>query len=85
MVARNRGITRASEPETLQKKTQQSPPPYRALVNSQLVIAPVSLVGLHSVNAVCEYAILLHQEQKRDHFGTVAIDVHHMFHHDSTR
>ena len=34
---------------------------------------------------VCECAFALHQEQKRDHFGTaVAIDVHRMFHHDPT-
>ena len=33
---------------------------------------------------VCECAFALHQEQKRDHFGTVAIDVHRIFHHDST-
>ena len=33
---------------------------------------------------VCECAFALHQEQKRDHFGTVAIDAHRMFHHDST-
>ena len=33
---------------------------------------------------VCERAFALHQEQKRDHFGTVAIDVHRMFDHDST-
>ena len=25
-----------------------------------------------------------HEEQKRDHLGTLAIDVHRMFHHDST-
>ena len=23
-------------------------------------------------------------EEKRDHFGTIAVDVHRMFHHDST-
>ena len=28
--------------------------------------------------------VVLHQEQKIDHFRTVAIDVHRMFHHDST-
>ena len=28
---------------------------------------------------VCERAFALHQEQKRDHFGTVAIDVHRIF------
>ena len=33
---------------------------------------------------VCECAFALHQKQKRDHSGTVAIDVHRMFHHDST-
>ena len=33
---------------------------------------------------VCECAFALHQEQKRDHFGALAIDVHRMFHHDST-
>ena len=35
---------------------------------------------------VCECPFTLHQEeeQKRDHFGEVAIDVHRMFHHDST-
>ena len=32
---------------------------------------------------VCECAFALHQEQKRDRFGTVAIDIHRMFHHDS--
>ena len=43
----------------------------------------ISLVGLHLINTgVCVFA--LHQEQKRDHFGTVAIDVHRMCHHDST-
>ena len=29
-------------------------------------------------------AFALHQEQKRNHFGAVAMDVHRMFHHDST-
>ena len=43
----------------------------------------ISLVDLHSIN-VCECAFASHQERKRDHFGTVAIDVHGMFHHDST-
>ena len=34
---------------------------------------------------VCACAFALHQEQKkRDHLGTVAIDVHRMFHRDST-
>ena len=33
---------------------------------------------------VCECAFALHQEQKRDHFGAVAIDAHRMFHRDST-
>ena len=33
---------------------------------------------------VCECAFALHQGQKRDHFGAVAIDVHRMFHHNST-
>ena len=33
---------------------------------------------------MCECAFALHQEQKRDHFGTVAIDVHRLFHHDPT-
>ena len=47
----------------------------------------ISLVGLHSTNQyrrVRECACALHLEQKRDHFGTVAIDVHRMFHRDST-
>ena len=43
----------------------------------------ISLVGLHSINTGV-YTFALHHEQKRDHFGTVAIDVHRMFHHDST-
>ena len=33
---------------------------------------------------VCECAFALHQEQKRDQFGTVATDVHRMFHDYST-
>ena len=33
---------------------------------------------------VCERAFALHQEKKRDHFRTAEIDVHRMFHHDST-
>ena len=33
---------------------------------------------------VCECAFALHQEQKTDHLGAEAIDVHRMFHHDST-
>ena len=45
----------------------------------------ISLVGvfIRSIQ-VCECAFALHQEQKRAHFGTVAIDAHRMFHHDST-
>ena len=42
-----------------------------------------SSVFIRSIQ-VRECAFALHQQQKRDHFGTVAIDVHHMFHHDST-
>ena len=42
-----------------------------------------SSVFIRSIQ-VCECAFALHQEQKRDHIGTVAIDVHPMFHHDST-
>ena len=42
-----------------------------------------SSVFIRSIQ-VCECAFALHQEQKRDHFGTVAIDVHRIFHHDST-
>ena len=45
--------------------------------------AKVSLVGLHRSIRVCECAFALHQEQKRENFGTVAIDVHRMLHHDS--
>ena len=42
-----------------------------------------SSVFIRSIQ-VCECAFALHQEQKRDHFGTaIAIDVHRMFHHDS--
>ena len=41
----------------------------------------ISLVGLHSIN-IC--AFTLHQEQKRDHFGAGAINVHRMFDRDST-
>ena len=33
---------------------------------------------------VCECAFALHQERQIYHFGTVAIDVHRVFHHDST-
>ena len=33
---------------------------------------------------VCECAFSLHKEQKSDHFGTTAIDVHRLLHHDST-
>ena len=44
----------------------------------------ISLVGLHSINVqVCECAFTFHREQKRYHFGAVAIDVHRMFRHDS--
>ena len=43
----------------------------------------ISFVGLHSISTGVR-AFALHQEQERDHFGTVAIDVHRMFHHDST-
>ena len=42
-----------------------------------------SSVFIRSIQ-VCECAFALHQEKKRDHFGTVAIGVHRMFHHDST-
>ena len=42
-----------------------------------------SSVFIQSIQ-VCECAFALRQEQKRDHFGTVAINVHRMFHHDST-
>ena len=43
----------------------------------------ISLVGLHSINRlqVCERAFALHEEQKRNHFGTVAVDIYRMFHH----
>ena len=44
----------------------------------------ISLVGLYSSIQVRECAFALHQQQKRYHFGTVAIDAHRMFHHDST-
>ena len=45
----------------------------------------ISLVGvfIRSIQ-VCECAFALHQQQKRDHFGAVAIDAHRMFHRDST-
>ena len=33
---------------------------------------------------VCECAFALHQDQKRDHLGAVAIDIHLMFRHDLT-
>ena len=47
---------------------------------------------IHELRVTCiaqyiyihECAFALHQEQKRDHFGAAAIDVHRMFHHDST-
>ena len=42
-----------------------------------------SSVFIRSIQ-VCECAFALRQEQKRGYFGTVAIDVHRMFHHDST-
>ena len=43
-----------------------------------------SSVFIRSIQVqVCECAFALHQEKKRDHFGTVAIDVHRMLHHDS--
>ena len=42
-----------------------------------------SSVFIRSIQ-VFECAFHLHQKQKRDHFGTVAIDVHRMFYHDST-
>ena len=42
-----------------------------------------SSVSIRSIQ-VCERAFAIDEEQKRDHFGTVAIDVHRMFHHDST-
>ena len=41
-----------------------------------------SSVFIRSIQ-VCQCDFALHQEQKRDHFGTVAIDVHSMFHYDS--
>ena len=45
----------------------------------------ISLVGLRSINAgVCGCVFSLHQDQNRDHFGTIAIDIHGMFRHDST-
>ena len=42
-----------------------------------------SSVFIRSIQ-VCECAFALRQEQKRDHFGTVAVDAHRMLHHDST-
>ena len=42
-----------------------------------------SLVFVRSIR-VCECACALHQEQKRDHFGRVGIDVHRMCYYDST-
>ena len=42
-----------------------------------------SSVFIRSIQ-VCECAFALHQEQKRDHFETVAIDIQLMFHPDST-
>ena len=42
-----------------------------------------SLIFNRSIQ-VCEFAMAPHQEQKRHHFGAVAINVRRMFHHGST-
>ena len=42
-----------------------------------------SSVFIRSIQ-VCECAFAIRQEQKTHHFAAVAIDVHRMFHHDST-
>ena len=41
-----------------------------------------SSVFMRSIQ-VCECTFALYQEQKSHHFGTVATDVHRIFHHDS--
>ena len=42
-----------------------------------------SSVSIRSIQ-MCMCAFALPQEQKRNRFGTVAFDVHRMFHHDET-
>ena len=37
-----------------------------------------------NISCMLMCTFVFHQNQKRGHFGTVAIDVHRMFHHDST-
>ena len=55
----------------------------RCLMQNAISHSSVFIRSIQTGRCVlCAFA--LHQEQKRYHFGTVAVDVHRMFHHDPT-